>query len=90
MFTRTTIKVVTRKQLTRNVGHAHDMQMLEALLLAFAHIDWCWDTIENNTLLTREGSGTIHLKIAQAISAAHDACGDHDDDDDDHTNEGGE
>ena len=42
----------------------------EALELAYSHIGWCWDKIEANTKLHREGSSDILLRIETAIANA--------------------
>lgn len=42
-------------------------KLREALLLAVAHIGWCWDQIEHHTRLRRVGSVDLHKQLTDAL-----------------------
>lgn len=62
----------TAKGLFEDGWNARDAQiarLYNALRLAKTHIGWCWDQIEANTRLHRDGSAVVHEQIA--ITLAH-------------------
>lgn len=62
----------TAKGLFEDGWQAREAQiarLYSALKLAQTHISWCWDQIEANTRLQREGSAAVHDQIA--ITLAH-------------------
>lgn len=61
----------TAKGLFEDGWNARDAQiarLYNALRLAQTHIGWCWDQIEANTRLQREGSAVVHDQIAITLA----------------------
>lgn len=61
----------TARGLFEDGWQARDAQiarLYSALKLAQTHIGWCWDQIEENTCLKREGSDVVRDQIARALA----------------------